>query len=318
MLVAVNADMLCTGWIMLVLPLVYVLAGCALGFATTCFTPPHLRRSAVAAIAFGNSTGMPLVLLSVIHEELSSAFLDHEKEEGRAGPDPIAYLSLYLCVYPMVQWPLGFHLLRPVGEAAAAGGSTKLLASPRRPPAAGGYARLDESEPRDSTPVPVVPVVRSYARNLNSLVSGELEANASTRASVAAAVEGVFRVLSAARASTVREEDQDDAKSNAYAARTTQPPPPPLPPPPSAVRTALREAWHFLGDLARQALVPPVVATLIGAACGVTPPLRRLLLPSCSDSDAAQVAESVRECEAWLNRGAARRCEQSALLTRLS
>jgi predicted permease len=58
----------------------------------------------VAAVAFANSTGLPITLLSVIHKSVPP-----DTELGRV--DPLLYLSVYLITYPIIQWGFGSWLL---------------------------------------------------------------------------------------------------------------------------------------------------------------------------------------------------------------
>jgi len=65
----------------------------------------------MACVAFGNSTGLPLTLLAVIHSSFSAS-----TELGAV--DPTTYLSIYLLFYPVLQWGIGGWLLAPPVEAA--------------------------------------------------------------------------------------------------------------------------------------------------------------------------------------------------------
>ena len=69
---SVDFRLITSAWPLLLMPAVYVLVGCAIGVVVVavCQPPADFRRGTIAAIAFGNSTGMPIVLLSVITQEL--------------------------------------------------------------------------------------------------------------------------------------------------------------------------------------------------------------------------------------------------------
>lgn len=83
--------LLAYAWPLLLLPFVYVGAALLLGsVALRCAdAPPELRRVLLAAAAFGNSTGMPIVLLSVVGDLLITP-----AARAEYGPaiDPLSYL----------------------------------------------------------------------------------------------------------------------------------------------------------------------------------------------------------------------------------
>jgi len=70
-------------------------------------TPPAQTRSCLAACAFGNSTGLVITLLTVVHHQ----FKGSGAELGRI--DPTTFLSVYLLLYPVLQWGVGGWLLAP-------------------------------------------------------------------------------------------------------------------------------------------------------------------------------------------------------------
>eukprot|EP00586_Coscinodiscus_wailesii_P005148 CAMPEP_0172478528 /NCGR_PEP_ID=MMETSP1066-20121228/2549_1 /TAXON_ID=671091 /ORGANISM="Coscinodiscus wailesii, Strain CCMP2513" /LENGTH=462 /DNA_ID=CAMNT_0013238183 /DNA_START=56 /DNA_END=1441 /DNA_ORIENTATION=+ len=67
-------------------------------------TPERQKKSVYAAIAFANSTGLPITLLTVIHSSFPAS-----TELGRV--DPTMFLSVYLLLYPVLQWGVGGYLL---------------------------------------------------------------------------------------------------------------------------------------------------------------------------------------------------------------
>jgi predicted permease len=69
-------------------------------------TPTVQIRSCLAACAFPNSTGMVITLLTVIHDQFRNS-----TELGRI--DPTAFLSVYMLLYPVLQWGVGGWLLAP-------------------------------------------------------------------------------------------------------------------------------------------------------------------------------------------------------------
>ena len=106
------ADRIGDLWMLLLWPFFVVPCGLLTGYlaARISDTPPRQVRSCLAACAFPNSTGLAITLLSVIHKQFSSS-----AELGRV--DPTAFLSVYLLLYPVLQWGLGGWLLAPPEHA---------------------------------------------------------------------------------------------------------------------------------------------------------------------------------------------------------
>ena len=95
-------------WMLLFWPLFVVGAGLAVGVAVTriCQTPKAQIRSVLAACGFANSTGLPITLLTVVHANFPKT-----SDLGRI--DPTLFLSVYLLLYPVLQWGIGGWLLAP-------------------------------------------------------------------------------------------------------------------------------------------------------------------------------------------------------------
>jgi predicted permease len=106
------ADRIGDLWMLLLWPFYVVLCGLISGYivAKLSNTPPNQHRACMVALAFPNSTGLAITLLSVIHKQFSSS-----AELGKI--DPIAFLSVYLLLYPVLQWGLGGWLLAPTEES---------------------------------------------------------------------------------------------------------------------------------------------------------------------------------------------------------
>ena len=98
------------GWPLLLLPLFNVLVGSMLGKLICCVTKPadNYRNAVVAAVAFGNSTGLPVTLIQVIRAAFSTT-----SELGAVNPNN--FLSVYLITYPVIQWALGGYLMGSIG-----------------------------------------------------------------------------------------------------------------------------------------------------------------------------------------------------------
>jgi hypothetical protein len=98
--------------------------------------PSHLRGPFLAMCAFGNSTGLPLVIFSLIGE---SFITPAARQLYGDRIDPVGILPAYLVFYPLLQWTVGSQL---VGL---------------RPPAANLRATVAQSSSRRAE-VPLAPV----------------------------------------------------------------------------------------------------------------------------------------------------------------
>ena len=102
------------GWPLLLLPAVYVSVGCAVGAAAAKLggATEGFRRIAIAAVAFGNSTGLPMTLLTAVATQASLSKKDDDDEGPPLGKTNILlYLSVYLLTYPIFQWTIGSYLM---------------------------------------------------------------------------------------------------------------------------------------------------------------------------------------------------------------
>ena len=97
------------GWLLLFWPLYVVTAGLVIGqiMAKISGTPKVQYKSVWAAVAFGNSTGLPITLLTVVHENFPPT-------SDLGVIDPTLFLSVYLLLYPVLQWGMGGWLLAPI------------------------------------------------------------------------------------------------------------------------------------------------------------------------------------------------------------
>eukprot|EP00908_Phaeocystis_cordata_P023329 Transcript_5756.p2 GENE.Transcript_5756~~Transcript_5756.p2 ORF type:complete len:460 (+),score=215.54 Transcript_5756:74-1453(+) len=102
----VSPHVLSYGWPLLLLPAVHLLLGMLVGCLTVLIVKPpdNFRLGTVAACAFGNTTGIPIVLLSVLQQSLGRAVFAELA-------DPLLFLSLQLLTYPLLQWILGLALM---------------------------------------------------------------------------------------------------------------------------------------------------------------------------------------------------------------
>ena len=104
MLQHAKPEVIASSWPILLLPPVYVFVGCTIGFilAKTLRAPRNFFNATIAAVGFPNSTGMPLVLLAVAEKNVTP------------GHGSIGFLSMYLLIYPLLQWLIAYRLLQPV------------------------------------------------------------------------------------------------------------------------------------------------------------------------------------------------------------
>jgi predicted permease len=96
----------------LVWPLYVVITGVLVGILVTkiCKTPLPERCTVYAACGFGNSTGLPITLLTVMHSSFPES----------TSVDPTVFLSAYLLLFPVLQWGLGGWLLAPPPSPSSA------------------------------------------------------------------------------------------------------------------------------------------------------------------------------------------------------
>merc|ERR1712137_13957 len=95
----------------LVLPFIWVSVGAICGTiaANVSCPPPELRRTIIAAASFGNSTGLPIVILSAISRTRALSSTASAEEQYR---HCILFLSIYQVTYPILQWSVGGFLLK--------------------------------------------------------------------------------------------------------------------------------------------------------------------------------------------------------------
>jgi predicted permease len=95
-------------WVLLIWPLYVVGMGLGVGYVIVKLsgTPNHQLCAVLVACGFGNSTGLPITLLTVVHANFPST-----ADLGRV--DPCLFLSVYLLLYPVLQWGIGGWLLAP-------------------------------------------------------------------------------------------------------------------------------------------------------------------------------------------------------------
>mmetsp|Transcript_16391 Transcript_16391/g.29823 ORF Transcript_16391/g.29823 Transcript_16391/m.29823 type:complete len:444 (-) Transcript_16391:67-1398(-) len=99
-------DSLSSGWLLLFWPAYVVGCGLLVGYAAAklTHTPDRQLRSVLVACSLGNSTGLPITLLTVVH--------DNFPQTTKLGSvDPTLFLSVYLLLYPVLQWGIGGWLL---------------------------------------------------------------------------------------------------------------------------------------------------------------------------------------------------------------
>jgi predicted permease len=96
-------------WVLLLWPIYVVGWGLVVGYVAATLSGTPNKKAAMAACAFGNSTGIPITLLTAVHSNFPST-----TELGAV--DPTLFLSVYLLLYPVLQWGVGGWLLAPEEE----------------------------------------------------------------------------------------------------------------------------------------------------------------------------------------------------------
>ncbi|KAL7512466.1 hypothetical protein ACHAXN_009642 [Cyclotella atomus] len=102
------ASRLADVWVILLWPFYVVSCGLLTGYvaARLSNTPKSQISSCLVSCAFGNSTGLVITLLTVIHDQFKAT-----TELGSV--DATAFLSVYLLLYPVLQWGVGGWLMAP-------------------------------------------------------------------------------------------------------------------------------------------------------------------------------------------------------------
>jgi predicted permease len=96
------------GWPLLVWPVVVVGLGTLLAQIIVLpfgDVPANFQKTAVVAVAFGNSTGMPITLLSAIHNSFNP------RKDPLGIVDPTHFVAVYLLLYPLLQWSVGGYMI---------------------------------------------------------------------------------------------------------------------------------------------------------------------------------------------------------------
>lgn len=107
------ATILSTAWPMMIFPFAWVGIGVCCGFlaAQVSCVPSNLYRTLIAAVAFGNSTGLPIVLLTAIAQSnVLQTGLGSDMEKRNF----LLLLSIYQITYPLIQWSVAGQLLKSV------------------------------------------------------------------------------------------------------------------------------------------------------------------------------------------------------------
>jgi predicted permease len=111
-------------WILLLWPFWIVGCGLFLGkqLARLSRYEQKFHRLSMAAVAFANSTVLPLTLINTVHESvpLTSPF---------AKTNPSIFVSIYLLVYTILMWSIGGWLLEPSGSPSSSPKKSRMEAS---------------------------------------------------------------------------------------------------------------------------------------------------------------------------------------------
>jgi predicted permease len=93
-------------WVLLLWPAYVVGWGLVVGYAAATLSGTPNKKATMAACAFGNSTGIPITLLTAVHSNFPDT-------TNLGAVDPTLFLSVYLLLYPVLQWGIGGWLLAP-------------------------------------------------------------------------------------------------------------------------------------------------------------------------------------------------------------
>jgi len=109
-------------WVLLFWPLYVCMCGLLVGWAMAKLsnTPKWHMKSVLAACGFSNSTGLPITILSVVHQNFPASTTLWKV-------DPALYLSVYLLLYPVLQWGIGGWILADDEEDEEVGIKSKKM-----------------------------------------------------------------------------------------------------------------------------------------------------------------------------------------------
>lgn len=272
-------DQLAEGWPMLLLPALYVGVGVLVGHGAVLLggIDESFRRPAIAAVTFGNSTGLPITLLAVVQAQFSQA-------SNLGSTNPLVFLSVYLVLYPVLQWTVGAWLLSPKppevpGEVEMQGlrrstwrnsPSFRVMTSKRVPVAQLGASDVDVHERRRAQSVLELP---SRSR-LSTAEPGSSPSKSFPEVGSPRCAQGEPRRSDTA--SGLKEAGLDLPLGGAMASASSAPHPDAAPP---ALATPAID-WALVQTLIERVFPPPVLAALLGMLVNFLDPLRGLLVDS--------------------------------------
>jgi predicted permease len=278
---SVDAALVAAVWPMLFLPAVFVGTGALLGrlVVLICRPPAEFEAGTIAAVALGNSTGLPIVLLTVIRNQLGYLMgKPNETINGKTvhhATNPIAFLGVYLLTYPIIQWLAGGLLLMPKPKHDGT-----LEAPPESPAASAGVQSVSPGGLQTQSSWCRA---QTSATNLEGEVEGEVgdrdafERTASVRQSRGSALLHTEMVgcASSCRGATMSV-DGVTACLPGPASSATRRGASPLTRMLTCVADSNRRQ-RLLEFVTGRILVPPVCGVLCGLFCSVVPPFYFLL-----------------------------------------
>jgi predicted permease len=242
-------------WLLLFWPINVVFCGTIVGHVVgkATKTPKQHMRSVLAACALGNTTGLPITLLTVVHANFPST-----SDLGRI--DPTLFLSVYLLLYPALQWGYGGWLLAPDNPKATA-------------------KSKDFELPTSTT---------SITETLNQNVLNNLEAAAyydKHRHGLVSADEGMYvsegnlRDLDTdASCETTSLITKTDSENYQSTDRSVQPEAKSLDDVPSPVPNMESTLLETMQNISSRCLQPPVIGSVTGLLIAIFPHVRGLLV----------------------------------------
>ena len=156
-------------WIILLWPFLITTMGIVDGKAMAAISgaDDKFKFAAMTAVAFGNSTGLPLTFVAIIHNAADS-------NSPLSLTDPAIFISVYLIFYPILQWSLGSWLLEGPSQGNNGEGNDNQHATN------GEFKRLGAEPLLDNADIQIITDDAANLREKAGLVNGPNIVNRTT------------------------------------------------------------------------------------------------------------------------------------------